>query len=114
MTRLEICPAFSTKIQPGRQHHHLVPNIEYYWAFSRRVFALDISYFVPEPPEKPVLDAMRDLPADVLYLVCEELANRQDFGTLFNCAVSSKSLVTPALLWMYRYDLKHFSMKDTH
>jgi hypothetical protein len=56
---------------------------------------------------------MRDLPTDILYLVCEELANRQDFGTLFNCAVSSKSLVTPALLWMYRYDLEHVSI-DIH
>jgi hypothetical protein len=51
---------------------------------------------------------MKDLPADVLYLVCEELANRQDFGTLFNCAMSSKSLAIPALLWMYRYDLETF------
>jgi hypothetical protein len=46
---------------------------------------------------------MQDLPADILFLVCEELARKRDFATLFTCAVSSKSLVKPALLWMYRY-----------
>ncbi|KAN0103053.1 hypothetical protein V8E51_011366 [Hyaloscypha variabilis] len=45
---------------------------------------------------------MQDLPADILFLVCEELARKRDFATLFTCAVSSKSLVKPALLWMYR------------
>ncbi|KAF8851146.1 hypothetical protein BDZ45DRAFT_632124 [Acephala macrosclerotiorum] len=45
---------------------------------------------------------MLELPADFYYLVCEELASRQDFGTLFNCALSSKILVGPALLWLYR------------
>jgi hypothetical protein len=45
---------------------------------------------------------MQDLPADCLYLICEELAAKRDFGTLFACAVSSKSLVKPALLRMYR------------
>lgn len=46
--------------------------------------------------------AMLELPADFYYLVCEELANRQDFGTLFNCALSGKILVGSALLWLYR------------
>lgn len=45
---------------------------------------------------------MLELPSDFYYMVCEELANRQDFGTLFNCALSSKVLVGPALLWLYR------------
>ncbi|KAE8447387.1 hypothetical protein EG329_010801 [Mollisiaceae sp. DMI_Dod_QoI] len=45
---------------------------------------------------------MLELPTDFFYLVCEELANRQDFGTLFNCALSGKFLVGPALLWLYR------------
>ncbi len=85
----------------------LVPTIEYYSAIGHKIFALGISYSALERPEKSALNAMRDLPADVLFLICEELAIRQDFGTLFNCAVSSKSLVTPALLWVYRYDLEH-------
>jgi hypothetical protein len=42
------------------------------------------------------------LPADVLLLICEELGNKKDFGTLFSCALSSKDLVNPALSWLYR------------
>lgn len=45
---------------------------------------------------------MRNLPADILALVCEELGNRQDFGTLFNCALAAKSLMHPSLRWLYR------------
>ncbi|KAG9236613.1 hypothetical protein BJ875DRAFT_215154 [Amylocarpus encephaloides] len=45
---------------------------------------------------------MLKLPPDVLVVICEELGNRRDFGTLFNCALSSKSLVYPALGWIYR------------
>jgi hypothetical protein len=45
-----------------------------------------------------------NLPADVLLLICEELGNRQDFGTLFTCAMSSRQLVGPALFWLYRQE----------
>ncbi|EKD14834.1 hypothetical protein MBM_07045 [Drepanopeziza brunnea f. sp. 'multigermtubi' MB_m1] len=45
---------------------------------------------------------MIQLPADVLYLVCEELSKLADFNTLFHCALASKALGKPALLWMYR------------
>lgn len=43
------------------------------------------------------------LPADVLYLVCEEVSKMADFNTLFNCSLSSKELVQPALQWLYKY-----------
>ncbi|RDL35150.1 Uncharacterized protein BP5553_07081 [Venustampulla echinocandica] len=45
---------------------------------------------------------MLRLPADVLALICEELGNRQDFGVLFSCALAGKSLMHPALRWLYR------------
>jgi len=44
------------------------------------------------------------LPLDLLHLVCTELAFRADFGTLFNCAVSSKHFANAgALANLYRY-----------
>ncbi|KAG4437151.1 hypothetical protein IFR05_007353 [Cadophora sp. M221] len=49
---------------------------------------------------------MMQLPADVLYLVCEEVSKLQDFHTLFNCALAGKNLVQPALLWLYRIHLQ--------
>lgn len=45
------------------------------------------------------------LPADLLLFVCEELGRLGDFNTLFSCALASKHLVGPALLWLYRWDL---------
>ncbi len=45
---------------------------------------------------------MLTLPADVLFLICEELSVREDFTGLFNCALTSKSLAGSALLWLYR------------
>ncbi|CAG8970878.1 hypothetical protein HYALB_00000857 [Hymenoscyphus albidus] len=45
---------------------------------------------------------MLQLPWDVLAMVCEELERRQDFGTLFNCSLTSKSLVYPALSGLYK------------
>ncbi|TAQ85636.1 hypothetical protein B7494_g6046 [Chlorociboria aeruginascens] len=35
-------------------------------------------------------------------MVCEHAALQLDFGTLFNCALSSKVLVEPSLRWLYR------------
>ncbi|CZT50217.1 uncharacterized protein RSE6_11161 [Rhynchosporium secalis] len=49
---------------------------------------------------------MIHLPADVLYLVCEELSMLQDFHTLFTCALTGRDLVQPALLWLYRIHLQ--------
>ncbi|RFU26896.1 hypothetical protein B7463_g9458, partial [Scytalidium lignicola] len=43
-----------------------------------------------------------NLPADLLLFVCEELGRLGDFNTLFHCALASKHLVGPALLWLYR------------
>jgi hypothetical protein len=43
------------------------------------------------------------LPPDIILLICEELANQREFGTLFNCAISSRCLAGSALLWMYKY-----------
>lgn len=42
------------------------------------------------------------LPPDILVLICEELGHRQDFQTLFHCALAGKSLVRSALSWLYR------------
>jgi hypothetical protein len=43
------------------------------------------------------------LPDDVLHVLCEELANQEQFDTLFNCACSSRVLAVPALTHLYRY-----------
>ncbi|CAI6340254.1 unnamed protein product [Periconia digitata] len=42
------------------------------------------------------------LPDDVLHLLCEHLAEQEQFDTLFNCACSSRTLGVPALTHMYR------------
>ncbi|KAF1836250.1 hypothetical protein BDW02DRAFT_546665 [Decorospora gaudefroyi] len=42
------------------------------------------------------------LPDDVLHLLCEELANQEQFDTLFNCACASRALAVPALTHLYR------------
>lgn len=42
------------------------------------------------------------LPDDVLYLICDELGERRDFGTLFSCSTASKSLGDAALRVLYR------------
>ena len=57
----------------------------------------------------PPHNMVSSLPADVLLLICEELGHKQDFGTLFNCALSSKGLVNPALSWLYRYVPPNYS-----
>lgn len=51
-----------------------------------------------------------ELPGDVLVLLCEELANRLDFRTLFNCALAGKKLAMPALSWLYRFALSPFGV----
>ncbi|TVY81543.1 hypothetical protein LSUE1_G001881 [Lachnellula suecica] len=45
---------------------------------------------------------MATLPGDVLLCICEELSNQQEFGTLFNCATTGKSLAGIALGWLYK------------
>ncbi|KAI9729715.1 MAG: hypothetical protein M1834_006666 [Cirrosporium novae-zelandiae] len=42
------------------------------------------------------------LPNDILDIICEQLWHQGDFNTLFNCAVSCKRLVTPAVKSLYR------------
>ncbi|QDS75671.1 hypothetical protein FKW77_007479 [Venturia effusa] len=42
------------------------------------------------------------LPDDILHLLCEELVERRDFGTLFSCCCVAKSLAMPALAGLYR------------
>lgn len=42
------------------------------------------------------------LPDDILHLLCEELVDQREFGTLFNCCCVSKSLAVPALAGLYR------------
>lgn len=43
------------------------------------------------------------LPDDILHLLCEELANQEQFDTLFNCACTSRALAVPALTHLYKY-----------
>jgi hypothetical protein len=43
------------------------------------------------------------LPDDILHMLCEELVEQRDFGTLFNCCCVGKSLAIPALAGLYRY-----------
>ncbi|KAL3425604.1 hypothetical protein PVAG01_02395 [Phlyctema vagabunda] len=45
---------------------------------------------------------MLSLPAEVLLLICEILGHQGDFKTLYNCAISGRQLVGPALLWLYQ------------
>lgn len=37
------------------------------------------------------------LPDDILHLLCEQLAEQDQFDTLFNCACSNRALAVPAL-----------------
>lgn len=43
-----------------------------------------------------------NIPQDVLFCICEELANLQDFGTLFNCARTGSALAGIALGRLYQ------------
>jgi len=45
------------------------------------------------------------LPDDILHLLCEQLADQEQFDTLFNCATASRALAVPALTHLYRYVL---------
>ncbi|OBT78399.1 hypothetical protein VF21_02195 [Pseudogymnoascus sp. 05NY08] len=45
---------------------------------------------------------MASLPPDVMNMICEELANRRDFGTLFHLCLSGKQMAGGALWWLYR------------
>ncbi|KAF1982237.1 hypothetical protein K402DRAFT_397678 [Aulographum hederae CBS 113979] len=42
------------------------------------------------------------LPDDILHVLCDELAARRDYDTLFNCCSASKGLASPALTALYR------------
>ncbi|KAI1803109.1 hypothetical protein F4811DRAFT_554242 [Daldinia bambusicola] len=42
------------------------------------------------------------LPQEIFLLLCEELAARRDFGTLFNCALVSRRIASIALEQIYR------------
>ncbi|OAL39350.1 hypothetical protein AYO20_01220 [Fonsecaea nubica] len=42
------------------------------------------------------------LPDEILSLICEELGNEREFGSLYTCALSSKSFADPALRTMYQ------------
>ncbi|KAH8683365.1 hypothetical protein BGZ60DRAFT_368488 [Tricladium varicosporioides] len=43
-----------------------------------------------------------ELPGEILMLICEELGNQLELGTLFSCALSGKSLAYPAFVCLYR------------
>lgn len=44
-----------------------------------------------------------DVPEDVLYVLCDRLAEAKDFDTLFQCALTGKRFAVPALTTLYRY-----------
>lgn len=43
------------------------------------------------------------LPDELFSIMCQHLGQDRDFGTLYNCALSAKSLADPALRTMYQY-----------
>ncbi|KIV99758.1 uncharacterized protein PV09_08564 [Verruconis gallopava] len=45
---------------------------------------------------------VQSLPEDIFYLVCDELLEQRDFGTLFCCCTTGKILALPALTALYR------------
>lgn len=46
------------------------------------------------------------LPPDLIHLLCSELSNQAEFGTLYNCLVSSKFFAgSGAINALYRYSL---------
>lgn len=47
------------------------------------------------------------LPQEVWWLVSQELANRRDFGSLFNCTLISHSFASIALPLLYRFATPH-------
>lgn len=44
-----------------------------------------------------------EVPEDVLYILCDKLADAKDFDTLFQCALTAKRFAVPALTTLYRY-----------
>lgn len=42
------------------------------------------------------------LPEEILSMICEELGKEGDFGSLYKCALSSKSFADAALRTMYQ------------
>ena len=43
------------------------------------------------------------LPQDILLLLCQELASRTDFSTLFRLSLASRRVASIALEHLYRY-----------
>lgn len=43
------------------------------------------------------------LPDEILDMICRELGRDRDFGSLYRCALSSRSLADPALRTLYQY-----------
>lgn len=43
------------------------------------------------------------LPDDILHILCEQLADQEQFDVLFNCACASRNFAVPAVTSLYRY-----------
>lgn len=43
------------------------------------------------------------LPDEILSMICQELGQDRDFGSLYRCALSCKSFADPALRTMYQW-----------
>lgn len=49
--------------------------------------------------------ALRDVPQEIWWLVCQDLQKQQDFNSLLNSAQVSKSWAMLALPLLYRYEI---------
>jgi hypothetical protein len=49
----------------------------------------------------------RSLPDEVFSMICEEIGLDRDFGSLYRCALASRSFADPALRTMYKSVFRH-------
>jgi hypothetical protein len=59
-------------------------------------------------------DMAPTLPDDILHLLCEQLADQEQFDALFNCACASRSLAIPALSNLYRYVFMSYHLESMY
>ena len=95
---------------PWRVYQQL-KNLQYkFWDKFQATWTIHLSCFESAAPRKvvssgtfegPIL-AMASLPPDLMNIICEELAGRREFGTLFRLCLSGKQMAGGALWWLYR------------
>lgn len=45
---------------------------------------------------------VRNLPDEILHLICDQITGPESFSTLYQCAISSRRLAVPALKALYQ------------